>query len=83
VIGRDDRNETSAAFAIEYFNKRQAIIEKSGCKHCSYSGNDESKCFKIVNYLLVRELGTEEEAVKGAVMEGHRTVADEAKQPTV
>ena len=50
MIRRDDQNGTNAEFGVKHLNKGQAIIEKSGYKHCGGSSLDESKFYEIIDY---------------------------------
>ena len=50
MVGRDDRIETAAAFAVSYGSKIQASGARSTCKHCGRFRHDESNCFEITSY---------------------------------
>lgn len=47
MVGRDDRTETAAAFAVSHGERVQP---STACKHCGRFGHEEANCFEILGY---------------------------------
>jgi len=50
MVGRDERTETTTAFAVSYGERAQASTERGTYKHCGRFGHEEANFFEIIGY---------------------------------
>ena len=50
MIGRDNKQDSMAVFAVSHQAKTQSSHERPTCTHCGKYGHEERNCYELVGY---------------------------------
>mgnify|MGYP003793009743 CR=1 FL=1 len=48
--GREDKSDSTIAFAVNHGMKVQTTSERVTCKHCGKYGHEDTNCYEIIGY---------------------------------